>query len=241
MSKYPVKRLQKVLGIILAALIVAIAAPAARADSYTMELTGVGDGAVADGVYVSPYQGTISLGGTQIYSGYVICDDFLDEAYLSDPWSASSTNAGSLNGTELFTTSSSGYTVQQNYDAVAWLANGLLSPSNVTNPIAQVNYSFAIWDIMDGATTNPDGGTAALISEAFAAVEGGSVGTDVTVFTPDPKEPVGSNVSQEFLVVGAPVNTPEPGTIALTLSGIALLGLMVLMQKRTLRTLPEAN
>lgn len=132
----------------------------------------------------------------------------------------------SLNGTELFTTSSSGYTVQQNYDAVAWLANGLLSPSNVTNPTAQIDYSFAIWDIMDGMTTNPVGGTSSLISKAFAAVEGGYVGSDVTVFTPDPKEPVGSNVSQEFLAVDAPVGTPEPGSVALTLSGIALLGLM---------------
>jgi len=67
------------------------------------------------------------------------------------------------------------------------------------------------------------------------------VGSDVTVFTPDPKEPVGSNVSQEFLVVDAPVGTPEPGTIALTLSGIALVGLMVLMQKRLAPSLPEAD
>ena len=194
---------------------------------YTLELTGVGDGAVADGVYVSPYQGTISQNGSQIYSGYMICDDFTDEAYLDSPWQASASNAGSLNGTQLFGEgynpfSSTTYTAQQAYDAVAWLANQLVSPSNVTNSTAQTNISFAIWDIMDDKTTDPDNGAASLITQAFTeVVTDGYVGSNVTVYTPQPH-----GVSQEFLVV----TTPEASTPVLLaadiLGFIALVGFL---------------
>src|ERR1700733_4179031 len=133
---------------------------------YTMDLTGVGDATTADGVYVSPYDGTITPDGSAnpSYSGYMICDDFNTESFLNTPWSATATNAGNLNGNEKFTTSSGTYngvatTVQQNYDAVAWLANGLLAGSNVNNATAQINYSFAIWDIFNSSTpSDPDGG-----------------------------------------------------------------------------------
>src|ERR1700722_1530420 len=62
---------------------------AAFAQPYQLDLTGVApDQASADNVYVSPYQGTISLNGSQIFSGYMICDDFTDESNLNDPWYA---------------------------------------------------------------------------------------------------------------------------------------------------------
>lgn len=182
-----------------------------------MDLTGVGDGANADGAYVGPYQGTISQGTNQIYSGYIICDDFSTESFLDSPWSATATNAGSLNGSEKF--NSAAYynatvghtTTQQDYNAVAWLANALLASGNVTNPTAQINYSFAIWDIFDGATTDPSGGATADITAAFNAVKGGYVGTNVEVFTPSPL-----TASQEFLVVNGPaISAPEPAAFAI--------------------------
>ena len=167
---------------------------------YTMDLTGVGNGNSAEGVYVSPYTGSIWAGGYSgggapqtpaLYSnGYLICDDFSDESFVGDVWNASATNAGNLNGSELFATSYSGYTVQQNYDAVAWLANQLLSGGNVNNATTQTDISFAIWDIMDGANpsltaNNPDGGAASWMSNAFTQViTDGYIGTNVTVFTP---------------------------------------------------------
>jgi len=49
-------KLKVLLGLSLIAV-----APAAFAQ-YTIDLTGVGNGTVANGVYVSPYQGTISNG-----------------------------------------------------------------------------------------------------------------------------------------------------------------------------------
>lgn len=200
---------------------------------YTMELTGVGDGVTSNGVYVSPYQGTISQNGSQIYSGYIICDDYTTESTLYTPWTASATNAGSLDGSEKFTTSSSGHSVQENYDAVAWLANRLLLASNVNNAAAQINYSFAIWDIFDGATTDPGGAALSLIQQAFDAVAGGYVGTNVTVFTPNPH-----SASQEFLVVnGPPIATPEPSSVALLgLDLLTALAMIFLLRRRWART-----
>ena len=200
-------------------------APAAFAQ-YNMDLTGVGNGTVADGVYVSPYQGTITGNGMN-YSGYMICDDFYTDSYLNSPWTASMTGAGALNGTEKFPTTvtfdGTAYSAQQAYNAAGWLANGLLA--NVNDPNSQVNYSFAIWDIFDGQQTDPNGGASALEGAAFAAVNNGYVATNVSVFTPHP-----INASQEFLVVTPPMQAPEidPASLAsgltLLLGGLAVAG-----------------
>lgn len=205
-------------------------APAVFAQTYNMELTGVGNGTVADGVYVSPYQGTISGPGVS-YTGYVICDDFNTESYLNQPWVATMTNAGALNGSEKFSLNGAPYTTAEAYNAAAWLANGLLA--NLNNQAAQVNYSFAIWDIFDGQKTDPDGGAATLEAAAFSAALGGYVGSNVSVFTADP-----INKSQEFLVVNA---APEidPTSAA---SGLTLLlgGLMVLRGRRSAKPVSAA-
>ncbi len=200
---------------------------------YSLNLTGVGDGATADGVYVSPYQGTISQNGQQIYSGYMICDDFTDEAYLNTPWNAVATNASAVNSNDQFfdggsgpnTGYATGYSAQQDYNAVAWLANQLLLSSNLTNSTNQTDISFAIWDIMDGASTNPDGGTTGWVTQAFnEVVNDHYVGTDVTVYTPQP-----NHQSQEFLVVSAP-EASTPVLLAVDLFGF--IALVALLRKR---------
>ena len=211
---------------------------------YTMDLTGVGDGAVADGVYVSPYQGSIWAGaysGTgpaptspALYSGYVICDDFTDESYVGDVWNATATNAA--DETVEGPSCSIAGAVQQNYDAIAYLANQLVLPANITSATAQTNISFAIWDIMDGQTADPDGGATGptgLIAQAFTAVQNGYVGSNVTVFTPAPKARVGDNVSQEFLVVNGPsISALEPASAAvLGCDLLAALGIVFLVRR----------
>jgi hypothetical protein len=224
---------------------------------YTMDLTGVGNGANADGVYVSPYQGSIWNGAytgggapttNPLYNnGYVICDDFSDESYVGDVWNATATNAATLNGNELFTTSQTAYSVQDNYDAVAWLANQLIADVNNSQLTQtqlytdQTNISFAIWDIMDGANTDPIGaGTVStLIGDAFSEVVNGHyVGSNVTVFTPYENLGVGNNLSQEFLVVGGGPNggplvpTPEPASAAvLGFDLLSALGIVFLVRR----------
>lgn len=197
----------------------------------TMELTGVGTGTVADGVYVSPYVGNINGGAT--YTGYMICDDFNTESYLNTPWAATMTNAGALDGTEKFNTSvlfgGNTYSAQQAYNAAAWLANGLLSPGILGNPVNQTNYAFAIWDIFDGRSTDPSGGAAGMEKAAFDAVKGGYVGNNVSVYTPTTW-----TQSQEFLVVNrisAPEIDPTSAASGLTL----LLGALAVVRGRTRR------
>lgn len=231
----------KRVGIVIAVFLVFAAVGSAQ---YTMDLTGVGDGTSADGVYVSPYTGSVWAGAytgggapttPSLYSGYLICDDFSDESYVGDVWNASATYANSLNGSELFT----GGNAQQNYDAVAWLANQLLLSTNVNNATAQINYSFAIWDIMDGASTDPDGGASGLISQAFTAIQTPSnIYTNVVVFTPAPKTGVGQNVSQEFLMVNGPqIQTPEPASTAILGVDLlsALAGVFLVLRYRRAR------
>lgn len=215
------------LKVLLGCSLIAVA-PAAFAQ-YTIDLTGVGNGTVADGVYVSPYQGTITGNGMS-YSGYIICDDFYTDSYLNSTWSASMTNAGALDGTEKFPSTvsfdGSTYSAQQAYDAAGWLANGLLANLSDTN--SQVNYSFAIWNVLDGQQTDPSGGAVALEAAAFTAVNNGYVASNVSVYTPRPL-----NASQEFLVVSPPLQAPEidPASIA---SGLTLLlgGLAVASGRR---------
>jgi hypothetical protein len=218
-------KLKVLLGLSLIAV-----APGAFAQ-YTLDLTGVGNGTVADGVYVSPYQGTITGNGTS-YSGYMICDDFTTESYLNSPWPATMTSAGALNGTEKFpwaeTFDGSAYSAQQAYNAAGWLANGLLN--NLSNPAAQVNYSFAIWNIFDGQQLDPNGsgGVSLLESAAFSAASSGYVASNVSVFTPS------QVITQEFLVVSPPLRAPEIDP-ASAMSGLTLLlgGLAVARGRRT--------
>jgi hypothetical protein len=197
----------------------------ALSQTYNMDLTGVGNGTVAEGVYVSPYVGTISGNGFN-YSGLMICDDFNTESYLNTPWTATMTNAGALDGGGKFnfagTMTIDGFnvTAQQAYDAAGWLANGLVA--NYTNTTAQTNYAFAIWNIFDGQQMNPSGGSLSLEQQAFnAALNQGYVASNVSVFTPNPV-----NSSQEFLVVrAAPEIDPTlaMGSLTLLIGGVLVL------------------
>jgi PEP-CTERM motif len=210
------------LGALVAAL--ALSSPA-LASTYTLELTGVGDGANDGAVYFSPYTGTILNASNQvIYSGYIICDDFFTHSEVGSSWGATETNAGDLNGTEKFAGETylfngTLYDTAQMYNAGAYLANELLQLGNVTNPAAQGALSYAIWDIFDGTTPSTGSDTWSDIEGAFAAVTpGGYVGSNVEVYTPQPFDS-----SQEFLVVNGP-SVPEPSTLALCAIGFAALG-----------------
>lgn len=115
------------------------------------------------------------------------------------------------------------YTAQQAYDAAGWLANGLLA--NLSNSSVQDNYSFAIWDLFDGQTTDPAGGAASLEQAALTAALNGYTAGNVSVVTASPNK----NSTQEFLMVRpAPEMDAAMGTGALTL----LLGAVLVLSDR---------
>lgn len=211
-------------------------APAGFAQ-YTMTLTSVGDGVVSNGVYVSPYVGTIQQGTSTVYTGYMICDDFNTNSYLNTPWTATKTASGAVNSSDKFGSvmfNGVSYTQQQAYNAAAYLATQLVLPSNVTNSTAQTNYSFAIWNIFDNGGASNSSAVLALENTAFTKYDN-TVQSTVSVYTPSKSNPNGINQSQEFLVVNpnaAPEIDPTSAASALTL---LLGGLLVFRGRGALR------
>ena len=215
-----------------AAVALVCCAPLAHAtDTYTVTLTGVGNGFVMGGVYVSPYQGVVQENGVTIYSGYIICDDFETESNLNDTWDVGVGTTDPLNGQEKFNSPGSTYwdstkTAQQDYDAVSWLALALLH--NMNNEVLADEYSYAIWSIFDKAaishvtgvgalsSTDVTNAVTALITSAFNA--GAYTGPTVNVYTP-----MINGRSQEFLSV----STPEAS--AAMILGVNLFGLVGLV------------
>ncbi|MGB9458955.1 MAG: hypothetical protein WCB12_23125 [Bryobacteraceae bacterium] len=212
----------------------------------TMELTGVGTGANLGGVYTSPY--VASINGT---STYVICDDFLNDISIGDVWQAYQNPLSSVtsSGPQMFTTPDySPYTIQQEYDAAAILAEDVLNTFLSNSPLAE-EYSFAIWTLFDPAAINGYGGNTLSVSQqnlalgfmnsalAQAATSGAPSGVNVTIYTPDGSITGGPDggkglTAQEFLVI----STPEASLSAtLGVSLASLVGLIFLMRRRLVR------
>ena len=141
-------------------------APAAFADCPTaapstttacMSLVGVGYGIPFSGVYVGPYTASIN-GGTPTQA---ICDDFLDESYIPEYWTAdifpgsgpltTTRDAQQANGTT--TPLLTGSALLQAYDEVGYLALALLN-TPPTDPTTMGEIHFALWSVFDPNTLN---------------------------------------------------------------------------------------
>ena len=203
------------------------------------------------GVYISPYQGTIT-NGASTYSGFVICDDFTDEVTVPETWQTDSSTVGTSGATNgMFESNSYSYTVSgntfsysgaQGYNAAAWLADQLLTNGNYNNQIQAAELSFAIWTVFDPGAINDVTGIGALtqsqvenqvVADIKTALSDGTyTGSTVTVWTPtswtgDASRP------QEFLTV----QTPEASVLAnLAVDLTALLGAILVVRRRLLRT-----
>jgi hypothetical protein len=126
--------------------------PLAAQSTATFLLNSAGSGSNLGGVYTSPYTGEIN-GGTTIP---VICDDFADDSFVPEQWTAYVTSLSSLDsGTDSNTSElnwqNSAPTVDgtlsqvQAYNAAALLSIGILTSTGT----AQEEYSFALWDLFD--------------------------------------------------------------------------------------------
>lgn len=200
----------------------------------SMTLTGVGNGYVMGGVYTSPYVATIDGVST-----YVICDDFTTDVWINDTWEANQYSLSEVtsSGPQKFTTPDwSPYTIQEEYDAAALLAEDVMA--NMFNATLAGEYSYAIWTIFDPAAINGYGGNSLTGSQQSAvnsfrtaaltqAASGGASGLDVSIYTPSPL-----GASQEYLVVSTP-EASLPATLGVEL--FALVGVMFLMRRRLVR------
>jgi hypothetical protein len=217
--------------------VVALLCFASSAFGTQMKLTSVGNGYVMGGVYIGPY--TATIGGVRTE---VICDDFTTDISVGMSWTANMYTLSQVtpSGPQKFTTPEwQGYTIQNEYDAAALLAEQLMQPPNMNNPALAGYYSYAIWTIFDPSAVDGYGaGNAltpaqvnhvdALRTSALAdAAAGQAPSGAVSLYTPNPLK-----ASQEFLVV----RTPEPPAAAtLGVDLLALAALTCLMRHRIVR------
>jgi hypothetical protein len=167
----------------VAALLVATGPLGAQ---VTFDLTGVGSGTVLDGIYTSPYTATIN-GVPQINA---ICDDFSDESYNPEDWTADVTSVSSLGSTVdstlMWGGASGNVTIGSNhdswtltqvqaYDVAAVLANEIVSAPAGSQ--YQQDLSYALWGLFDpdGTATNPWGAFNYLTGTGFSTDAGNAL------------------------------------------------------------------
>lgn len=113
----------------------------------SVTLTGPPPGNTYDNIYVSPYYATV--GG--VTNTAVVCDDFGDNTWMGDQWTASVTPFSGISSTNT-SWSLAGKTLAQ-YNEVAWFTLALINmPASVqpANTLTQqVIDSFALWAVFD--------------------------------------------------------------------------------------------
>jgi hypothetical protein len=150
--------MQKSAYVIVAALglvLLATGPLVAQPPTATFDLTGV-EGAVLAGVFTSPYYGSVG-GGTTIP---VICDDFSDESYVPEDWTAYVTPVSGLTSsttdsylkwlnTPGSTITVDSYSLSQAtaYTVAAVLATDILT--SAAGSSVQQDYSYALWELFD--------------------------------------------------------------------------------------------
>jgi len=235
----------------LTAVAVLAFASASFAGTTSMDLTGTGDNATVwdggMGAYVDPY--TATVGGVANTS--VICDDWSNNSYVNETWTATVTTVSSLasgpSSAVMFGANSTlGLTQDQLYLEAAWLGTQLLA--NPTNYANQVAVSFALWELTynaAGSATETPTPTAflagssessyqttvnTLLANAKSAVAGGYSGIGWEILTPvaGSSNPSSDGTPQEFLV-----RTPESSAVVMfSADMLGLLALAFVFRKR---------
>lgn len=179
--------------------------------------------------------------GTGLYSGTLngtptsfICDDALDTIHSGDVWNANlwtlsnvatagnGAFAGSPYALATYANGAPGhtYTVQEVYNAVAYLANILFSHSN-----ADINgIQYAIWGLTDSPAGTPPASAAGWITTALA--NDNYTNPSIVFYSPDGNlitaGPDIGKTPQEFIG-----QTPEPVSMVLMGTFLALAGLLL--------------
>jgi hypothetical protein len=246
MNQYMNKVIWK-LGLAIAAAVI-VFAPNALADNTTsMDLVSAGSNVYDNAVYIGPYYADI--GGSSTATP-VICDDYNDESYIPESWTAYTTNEANV---ATATAPLKWGDNQSLYNEMSYLANQLMA--NQSNPAVADAIQFAIWELgvqsAGGSITDlplPGGSTctgafnatvtACWLNQAVANYAS-TIFSDVTIYSFDQctntaSSPCSStNPPQEFLVV----TTPEPSTILLLVLGVGGLFLLKRRQRNAVTAL----
>jgi hypothetical protein len=227
-------------------------ASASFAQTTQLTLTGVGAGTVVGNVYVDPYVGSVGGGPNT----YVICDDWSDNTYVNETWTANVNTVPSVDSGTNSTVPLFGNRPTL-YNEAAYLAAALLA--NTSNPTAESEISFALWQLTyssypppdpepqapfayltsigDGSTSTFQEGAQTWLTAALG--ESNYNAADWEILTPNLSgsqpscsgSPCPSSPPQEFLVY-----TPESSsTILFGADMLGLLGLIVVFRRRLLR------
>jgi hypothetical protein len=156
----------------------------------TVDFTGIINTQSFGGGYADPYAGTVTYRGSTLNSnGEIVCDDYYDEIYLPETWTATVIQASSLTSADVTATLFGSSIGINGYAAVAGLINLMYA---TTNQSTQDDLSAAIWWLTSGGTnigtSSPDyvlngytldSGASAYVSAALAAY--GTLGTHTTL------------------------------------------------------------
>lgn len=224
--------------------ILGFAASSFAAQTASMTLTGVGTNGVLGGVYVGPYLGTIDTVTTP-----VICDDFADESYIPESWTANVYGVSDFASLRFNASPSA----QVGYEEVAWLSQQLTNQSlGLATYIScppSVNCAgdiqFAIWAVFDTAALPQLSGADLTNANAWLSAAQSQYSTgdysNVSVYTPfiDSTHPATCNGGpcasippQEFIVV----RTPEPPVLAVLGVDFSAIGVLIFFLRRKIRT-----
>jgi hypothetical protein len=150
-------------------IVVLAFASALAGQTATINLEAV-QGPVMGNVYTSPYYGTVNSNPALVP---IICDDFFDESYLPETWTAYDTSlSGLATGNEKWTSGtvpgSSTLNQSQAYTTAAYLAVEILDTNQSTSAGAEQagDLSYAMWALFDPVVftdqTNGSGGSCTL-------------------------------------------------------------------------------
>lgn len=218
-------------------VVLAVIAPAGGAMAQTqanMKLTNPG-GNVLAGIYVGPYYATIN----NTPNVPIICDDFTDETYVGESWTANVTTVASGDPTWISQRQGLSSTAQSaDYAEVAFLAEQLMNPATTcqkSQADCAGDIQFAIWNIFDpgpplsllsgndwiNANAWLNAATTAYADKEISP----SLYSNVLVYSP-----AGGGPPQEFIMV----QTPEPGLASLlSVDLLTLAGVVFLMHRRS--------
>jgi len=214
---------------LVAAVLLCFASHGFAQQTASMTLTSGGTN-VLDGVYVDTY--TVSINGV---STQVICDDYRDDSYIGESWTANVANFSNLSGTQNTTEWGLGAKATQDYNEAAWLTLQMLS---TTNKMTAGEIQFAIWGVFDPSAIpnltsyNSNDGAAAQrwLNNAASQTWTQNEFSQFSVYSANTSDPITCNGGpcpnsppQEFLAVA---ESPFVITLGADLLGLALAALI---------------